>query len=215
MGFLDRLLGRETSPAANTMQGRPTTGFGSAGGARRPMDADAQAVARYRYMLQTAPPEQIEQAHAEAFARLTPEQRRLALEQVSTVLPENERAGLTDDPQSLARAATRAEVRQPGALQNAFGGRGMGGGMGGMMGGMGGMMAGSILTSVAASFLMTSVASSFFSNPMHESGFQQSPEAGGDEVGGAADAGADMDSGAGSDFGVDLDSGFGDFGGDF
>ena len=38
---------------------------------------DEQAIERYRYMLNTAPPETIEQAHAEAFARLTPEQRRL------------------------------------------------------------------------------------------------------------------------------------------
>ncbi|MDF9457858.1 hypothetical protein P5837_30560 [Bacillus cereus] len=45
---------------------------------------DQQAVERYRYMLRTAPPDTIEQAHEEAFARLTPEQRRLALEQLSS-----------------------------------------------------------------------------------------------------------------------------------
>jgi hypothetical protein len=33
----------------------------------RPQSADEQAIARYRYMLKTAPPETIEQAHAEAF----------------------------------------------------------------------------------------------------------------------------------------------------
>ena len=37
---------------------------------------DEQALARYRYMLATAPPEEIERAHEEAFASLTPEQRR-------------------------------------------------------------------------------------------------------------------------------------------
>src|SRR4029453_19468509 len=42
--------------------------------------ADEQAIARYRYMLKTAPPETIEQAHAEAFAQLTPEQRRQGLQ---------------------------------------------------------------------------------------------------------------------------------------
>jgi hypothetical protein len=31
-------------------------------------ESDEQAIARYRYMLKTAPPETIEQAHAEAFA---------------------------------------------------------------------------------------------------------------------------------------------------
>src|SRR3712207_7066023 len=41
---------------------------------------DEQAVERYRYLLRTAPPGAIEQAHAEAFAQLTPAQRRLVLE---------------------------------------------------------------------------------------------------------------------------------------
>lgn len=42
--------------------------------------SDEQALERYRYMLATAPPDEIERAHEEAFARLTPEQRRLALQ---------------------------------------------------------------------------------------------------------------------------------------
>ena len=33
---------------------------------------DEQAIQRYRYMLQTAPPETVEQAHAEAFRRIAP-----------------------------------------------------------------------------------------------------------------------------------------------
>ena len=43
------------------------------------MTTDEQAIARYRYRLKTAPPETIEQAHAEAFAQLTPEQRQQLL----------------------------------------------------------------------------------------------------------------------------------------
>ena len=82
---------------------------------------DEQAVERYRYLLRTAPPEAIEQAHAEAFAQLTPEQRRLVLEGLSEDLPPQERAD-RDDPQSLARMATRAELRQPGTLERTFGG---------------------------------------------------------------------------------------------
>src|SRR5918999_1844644 len=54
--------------------------------------ADEQAIERYRYMLRTAPPETIEQAHAEAFAQLTPEQRRLVLEKMADSLPASERA---------------------------------------------------------------------------------------------------------------------------
>ena len=52
---------------------------------------DGQAIARYRYMLRTAPLEAIEEAHAEAFAALTSEQRRRVLEELKrpTAKPEN------------------------------------------------------------------------------------------------------------------------------
>ena len=126
---------------------------------------DEQAVERYRYMLRTAPPEAIEQAHEEAFAQLTPEQRRMALDQLSQVTPERERRNLSDDPRSLARLATRAEIRQPGMLERVLGsgGRGYGGGMGMGMGiGMGGMLAGSLLASVAGSFIGSAIAENFF-----------------------------------------------------
>ncbi|HKG50070.1 MAG TPA: hypothetical protein VKB14_06500, partial [Actinomycetales bacterium] len=152
MGFLDRLLGRPERPARHqgyrqvyrqdSQQGyppeyeqgyrtaRPDTDRGAQG------DADDRAVARYRYLLRTAPPETIEQAHAEAFAQLTPEQRRQVLAELGRDLPPSERS-TQDDPRSLARMATRAELRQPGTLERAFGGSRMGGlGMGGM-GGMG------------------------------------------------------------------------------
>ena len=48
-----------------------------------PQPSDEQAVERYRYMLRTAPPDDIEKAHEEAFARLSPEQRRLALQRLA------------------------------------------------------------------------------------------------------------------------------------
>jgi hypothetical protein len=81
---------------------------------------DEQALARYRYMLKTAPPETIEQAHVEAFAKLTPQQRRMLLEQLRSEMPEGDRAYATDHPQALARLATRAEVRQPGSMERLF-----------------------------------------------------------------------------------------------
>lgn len=68
-------------------------------------------------MLRTAPPETIEQAHQEAFAKLTPTQRAQVLRELVEAMPERERvalAGGSDDPNSLARLATRAEMRQPG-----------------------------------------------------------------------------------------------------
>ena len=121
MGLLDRLLGREdqsrNQPAWNTQPRQPQ---------QRQRTDDEVAIERYRYMLRTAPPEQVEQAHAEAFAKLTPQQRQQVLAELSDAVPVSERAP-SDDPRSLARMATRAEMRQPGTMERALGGRGMGG----------------------------------------------------------------------------------------
>lgn len=200
MGILDALFGhKDEQPQPNNAGQTP---YGATPNPRqsqreRPQNADEQALARYRYMLQTAPPEQIEAAHEEAFARLTPEQRQMALQQMTQMTPPNEAGQLSDDPRVLARAATRAEMRQPGAMQRMFGGAnatgqpnqmgnnpgmmgggGMGGMMGGgMMGGMGGMMAGSLLTSLAGGFIGSSIANSFFNSSSNEQAFQGSPEA--------------------------------------
>ena len=125
-------------------------------------DADEQAIARYRYMLKTAPPETIEQAHAEAFAALTPEQRRKMLQRLSEQMPESERAAVAragDSPGALAQAATRAEIRQPGAIERAFGGvPGQTAGPG-----FGSMVAGGLLGSMAGTVLGSMVAQHFFS----------------------------------------------------
>ncbi|HEU4405712.1 MAG TPA: hypothetical protein VFS43_10510 [Polyangiaceae bacterium] len=90
---------------------------------RGPLRAEAGVLERYRYLLRTAPPDAIEAAHAEAFARLTPAQRADALRRLSEDLSPEERAAGPhgDDPWGLARAATGAELRQPGSLERAFG----------------------------------------------------------------------------------------------
>jgi hypothetical protein len=160
-------------------------------------DADSQAVERYRYMLATAPPEDIERAHEEAFARLTSEQRQEALKALAQHVPEGEIRG--DDPASLARAATRAEIREPGTIERAWGGGGGGFGMGSWF-----------LTTLAASFIGTAIAQSFFDN-----------DAGGSAGDGTADAeagnegdGGDFASSDSGDMGGDVGGGdFGDFGG--
>ncbi|MBC7797606.1 MAG: hypothetical protein H7Z37_12100 [Pyrinomonadaceae bacterium] len=182
---------------------------------RQPQNADEQAIARYRYMLQTAPPETIEQAHAEAFAKLTPEQRRTMLQEISSELPENERQAAAqngENPQNLARLATRAEVRQPGTIERMFGGNNYGGG--GM--GFGGMLATSFLGSIAGSVVGSAIASQFFNN---DSNFGDSQNFTGNDSQTDNDAGNDAnDSGdfsndLGGDFGGD--SGGGDFSGGF
>jgi hypothetical protein len=156
---------------------------------------DEHAVARYRYMLATAPPEEIEKAHEEAFARLTPDQRRQALEALAQHVPEAEIRG--DDPASLARTATRAEIRQPGTIERAWGGSAAGGmGFGGML-----------LTMVAGSFIGTAIAQSFFDN---DAGYDGSTT---DGDGGAYDPGG-SDSGDANDLGGDSGvADAGDFGG--
>ncbi len=173
-------------------------------GAQRRSTEDEQAVERYRYMLRTAPPEAIEQAHAEAFARLTPEQRRLALQQLGQALPEQER--LTGgDPRSFARMATRAEMRRPGTLERTFGGVGSGGGMG-----MGGVLAGSLFASLAGGFVGTAIAQEFFDNDAGGDGGEGS-DAGGEYTDGGTEAGGDQTFDAEGDAGGDF--GGGDFGG--
>src|SRR6185369_9786290 len=137
-------------------------------GVQRPLttDADAsaddQAIARYRYMLKTAPPEVIEQAHAEAFARLTPDQRRRVLQELTNEVPEAERASVMragDNPEQLARVATRSEIRQPGLLERIFGGVGAAPGSAGP--GLGTFFAGSFLSSMAGTVLGSMMAQHF------------------------------------------------------
>ena len=158
---------------------------------------DEQALARYRYMLATALPEDIERAHAEAFARLTPEQRQQALQALAQHVPEGEIRG--DDPASLARAATRAEVRQPGTIERAWGSGGAGFGLGSWF-----------LTTLAASFIGTAIAQSFFDNDAGAPGHGQTADDGGQD----SDGGETADAGdlSGGDFGGG-DFGGGDFGG--
>ncbi|MEK8226557.1 hypothetical protein NKG05_11425 [Oerskovia sp. M15] len=51
-----------------------------------------------------------------------PEQRQRVLADLGQDLPQSERAA-SDDPSSLARMATRAEIRNPGTLERSFAGR--------------------------------------------------------------------------------------------
>jgi hypothetical protein len=137
MGFFDRFRNPQSSPS------------------------DEQAIARYRYLLRTAPPEAIEQAHAEAFARLTPEQRRRLLEELAADMPDAERKAASrtgESPEALARVATRAELREPGSMERAWN-RMSAPGVG-----LGGMFAGSLLASMAGTVLGTMMAQHFFAH---------------------------------------------------
>jgi hypothetical protein len=175
MGFLDRLLGRQSDTHATPGQSQASS--------------DDRAIERYRYLLRTAPPEQLELAHEEAFAQLTPEQRREVLARLSAETPEAERS-TADDPRSLARMATRAEMRQPGTLERSFGG---GGGMG-----MGGIFAGGMLGSIAGVFIGTAIAQQILADD--SAGDPGADESAGDHGG---DAGTDHQAYGGESGGFD------------
>ncbi len=200
MGFFGRLLGIEDE--SDRRQARGDSGFVTRPQQAGPvgMNSEAQALERYRYMLRTAPPETLEQAHAEAFAQLTPEQRQKVLGELSNAAPPAERAAIAatsvDDAQALARVATRTEIRQPGTLERSLGG--------GAMGAMG--MGASLLSSFAMGFVGSMVAQSFLS-----------------AVGGAFDGGAaeedpgalaENETQAADESGTEGDYGADDYGGD-
>jgi hypothetical protein len=174
----------------------------------RNLSPDEQAVARYRYLLRTAPPETIEEAHAEAFAKLTPEQRRMVLQELNSTLTPAERAtaaSYDEDPRSLARLATRAEMRQPGTLERTW--SGMPAGMG-----RGSLMMGNFMSTIAGVMVGSLIADAFLGNAGYDAGSAETGDASGAE--GGDFAAGDSGFGDGGSLG-DMGSDFGDFGGDF
>jgi len=147
MGFLDRLFGAES---AGTQPVSPTDAA-----SRRAVD---RAIVRYRSVLRTAPAETIQQVHAEAFERLTDGQRALIYEELSRGAATGERP-LSSEAATLARAATRAESRTPGALE-----RSLSGSAAGVVPGApdaGSPLASSILSEVAAHVTASPLVSAF------------------------------------------------------
>lgn len=199
MGFLDRLFGTDevaqAAPAAPHAPRRADQ--------RAEQSDDERAVERYRYLLQTAPPETIEQVHAEAFAKLTDDQRALIYEELSKGAGTGERP-LSSEPATLARAATRAEMRNPGSLQNTLGGPGFGT-----------MLGASLLGTVAGYVVGSALVSAFLPWDGGADAGAESGDAGdGSDASGSdsasGDSGADS---AGADASADAGGGFGDFGG--
>ena len=142
----------------------------------RASEADRVALGKYDYLLRTAEPEQLEQVHRDAFARLTPEQRELVQARLGEELPAHEqpRSGGTDD---LARAATRGETAHPGLMQRVFGGgagagaaTGAGSGAGkfaaGAAAGVGVAALGGLALTVAAGAAVSSVAAPLLSGAL-------------------------------------------------
>ncbi|NBX24245.1 MAG: hypothetical protein EBR52_09135 [Microbacteriaceae bacterium] len=208
MGFLDRLFGTDSDEDYR----RTTEQVRQASAAR---SEDEIAVERYRYLLRTAPPETIEQVHEEAFAKLTPEQRRMLFTQLQADAPAGD-APQADDAHSLAVAATRSEMRQPGTMVQALGG-GTNSGTGAP--GFGSMFASSLLGSVAGYVIASTLMSAFMPMDMGAdatAGADSGADAGGDQSGGGqsgGDAGTDAGSGSDSSDGFTSADGAGDLGG--
>lgn len=145
---------RSARPSASTPA--PATASAPAGSAE-----DRAAIGRYDYLLKTAQPEQLEQVHRDAFARLTPAQREQLNAQLRTELPANEMPASTS-ADDLARAATRGEAQHPGFLRKVFGktaGRSaLGAGAVGAVAGAGLGAAGGLLAAVAGGAVLSSVA---------------------------------------------------------
>ncbi|MBF4607434.1 hypothetical protein [Curtobacterium sp. VKM Ac-1393] len=135
-GAADRLTGDDRS-----QQQRPQQQYGQPQ-QHGPADSDKVALAKYDYLLRTSSPDQLEQVHHDAFARLTPAQRQQVRNRLNSELPPHEH--LRDDSAGgMARAMTRGEVRRPGLIRRVLGGSSNGTGNGNGNGrGRGGAFAG-------------------------------------------------------------------------
>lgn len=214
MGFLDRIFGGDDD--ARQAPSVPQNTSGRQASTQPPRSEDEIAIERYRYLLRTAPPETIEQVHAEAFAKLTEPQRQQVLADISAGLPPSEQPR-SSDPQSMARAATRAEYINPGFMERTLGPQREGPSFGSMLGSsiLGTVIGYVIGSALVSSFLAPTVAAGEGS----QDGAAQDADGGAD---GGADAGADASSGdaggwsdPGSGWGGHAAAdagGFGDFG---
>lgn len=175
-----------------------------------PRDPDALALERYRYLLRTAPPDDLERAHAEAFAQLRPEQRRMLLEGLAAEAGPAEARELDDSPEALARLATRSELRHPGTIERLFGPqRGWAGG------GLGSTFAGSMLGTIAGVVVGSAIAGALFDTYGDPASEDPATTAEGDAGTTEADGGYDEAAAAdgGDDGGGGFDGGGFDIGG--
>lgn len=100
---------------------------------RQAQGEEGGVAAQYQQLLDTAPPEVIARAHADAFARLPEGERRRIVEELRAANADPNQAfhfpGLTGgdedyDPERMAAMFGRAQEQQPDLLANALGARG-------------------------------------------------------------------------------------------
>jgi hypothetical protein len=89
-------------------------------GTARTAAADRHALDRYERLLGSAPPAVVERVHAEAFERLSREQREAVLGRLTAAASAEERPA-DASPVALARSASRAEARRRGEVARMLG----------------------------------------------------------------------------------------------
>ena len=155
MSFLEQLFGggqqrQEYQDFVNRYeQGAPWEGI-----------SNQEAMSRYQQVARQLPPQEYEQAAQEAFARMTPEQRRQLAQmlqqqarQQQVNFPDLNQDGIDDrlqDAGYLAQATGRLHQQQPGILGQLLGGALGGGGGGGGQGMLESPIAKAALAGIAA-----------------------------------------------------------------
>ncbi|MDM7890772.1 hypothetical protein [Curtobacterium caseinilyticum] len=130
---------------------------------RGPADPDKVALAKYDYLLRTSNPDQLEQVHHDAFARLTPAQRQQVRDRLNSELPPHEHVR-DDSSGGMARAMTRGEMSRPGLIRRVLGGSGRSGSgragsfAGGAAVGAGAMAVGGLAVAVAGGAVVSAAA---------------------------------------------------------
>lgn len=156
-----------TGNGGRSRSGSPETPATKVSSTSQVNETDRAAIARYDYLLDTADPHQIEQAHREAFERLSPSQREQIDQRMRAELPAREHPH-SSESDDLARTAARTEAAHPGLLRGLLAragggtsrsGPGLAGG--GALGGAAvgaGLAAGGLLTIVAGGAIVSSIA---------------------------------------------------------
>jgi hypothetical protein len=105
MGLIDRLFGGRRATEEREV---------------RPLTVE-EALARWRYLVGTAPPEALSEAHGRALEALGEVSRAEVLQRLRSGLSALEPGAVVPaDPEVLLRAAARAERRTPGFLERAL-----------------------------------------------------------------------------------------------
>lgn len=117
-----------------------------------------RTVQRYRFIVQAAPPDGMQEAYVAAFTAVPAEQRVRLPGDLAQVLPEAQRANIylnQHDPQTLARIAIAAEKHQPGSIERV---------LRDIDGGPGGLASSNLLNTFATAFVDSRTAQRFFDN---------------------------------------------------